>query len=684
MSDLIPPRVFISYSHDSNKHCQRVLDLAQELRRNGIDAIIDRFTQNPKQGWPRWMQHQIEDSDFVLAVCTATYKRRFDGREDRNQGYGVNWEGFLTSQLIYKNRALNERVIPIVFEDTDEDDIPALLLGSTHYRLPGALNALLRRLTNQPEVVPGPLGRTPYMPPLLPQLEDAPVQSSGVSIDVEKDNTDHTSHNSRRSILDLLCAALETKYRDISHRFTPLEVRKDLRLCLWEPKFIVRNPGKRQTEEKAELVTLDYVETVISFHRLVILGEPGCGKSTGLYVAAHKMSTSRSKGLTDRVPVIVNLNRYAKFDSRHPRDLLVEMVLDESNRALHASGLSIQTPTIEEDLRAGRLNVLFDGLNEVPASLRNDCIQSLRDFCDEFEQCSITITSRKYMYNGELPYTAMEVLELGREDIVGFVERHANDDGITANAILSVVDKTKWHLFQNPMALRMMVRVFQETKTVPANRALLIESYVEVVLEKHLSNVTRIGAIGVSKAEITKGLTLISEVMAVRGLCLPSGQIEQHLREAGYAQEKADALLALALESGLLVNEGGQTRFWHHSIQEYFFVLGFYSHWKGYVGKERAARRQIRSLLKRPEKWETISLAAGLMTEEEVEVFLEECIAKDEYLTAMVLNHCGDIESAISARKKIVNKAKRVSLLSYWAGNILEWRLAVQIVLLLI
>ena len=36
-----PPKVFISYSHDSKSHAARVLKLANELRRDGIEAIID-------------------------------------------------------------------------------------------------------------------------------------------------------------------------------------------------------------------------------------------------------------------------------------------------------------------------------------------------------------------------------------------------------------------------------------------------------------------------------------------------------------------------------------------------------------------------------------------------------------------------------------------------------------------
>lgn len=38
----VPPKVLISYSHDSPKHAQHVLELANRLRADGIDRIIDQ------------------------------------------------------------------------------------------------------------------------------------------------------------------------------------------------------------------------------------------------------------------------------------------------------------------------------------------------------------------------------------------------------------------------------------------------------------------------------------------------------------------------------------------------------------------------------------------------------------------------------------------------------------------
>ena len=37
------PKVFISYSHDSPEHADRVLDLSNRLRGEGIDTVLDQL-----------------------------------------------------------------------------------------------------------------------------------------------------------------------------------------------------------------------------------------------------------------------------------------------------------------------------------------------------------------------------------------------------------------------------------------------------------------------------------------------------------------------------------------------------------------------------------------------------------------------------------------------------------------
>jgi TIR domain len=95
-----PPTVFISYSHDSPEHADRVLALSDHLRADGIDCILDQYQDSPPEGFPRWMDRQIRDADFVLMICTPTYSRRVMGEEEPGTGHGVAFESTLIYQYI--------------------------------------------------------------------------------------------------------------------------------------------------------------------------------------------------------------------------------------------------------------------------------------------------------------------------------------------------------------------------------------------------------------------------------------------------------------------------------------------------------------------------------------------------------------------------------------------------------
>jgi hypothetical protein len=53
------PKVFISYSHDSQEHKKWVLDLATRLRNNGVDAIIDQWALRAGDDLPHFMETHL-------------------------------------------------------------------------------------------------------------------------------------------------------------------------------------------------------------------------------------------------------------------------------------------------------------------------------------------------------------------------------------------------------------------------------------------------------------------------------------------------------------------------------------------------------------------------------------------------------------------------------------------------
>lgn len=105
-------KVFISYSHDSSEHADRVLALADRLVEDGVDCFLDQYEESPPEGWNMWMDRQIRDADFVLMICTEIYYKRVMGEEKPGAGLGVKWEGKLIYQHINQADSQNTRFIP--------------------------------------------------------------------------------------------------------------------------------------------------------------------------------------------------------------------------------------------------------------------------------------------------------------------------------------------------------------------------------------------------------------------------------------------------------------------------------------------------------------------------------------------------------------------------------------------
>ena len=156
-----PTKVVISYSWDSDEHKVNVLSLANTLRRPwGIETDIDQYVRakypyTPEKGWDIWMEKRIEWAEFVLIVCTETYKRRFRGDEEPGIGRGVTWEGTIIRQHLYNDQLLNTKFIPVVFSSQDLAHVPIILNGNDKYIIEDerSLRELCYRLRKEPTLV---------------------------------------------------------------------------------------------------------------------------------------------------------------------------------------------------------------------------------------------------------------------------------------------------------------------------------------------------------------------------------------------------------------------------------------------------------------------------------------------------------------------------------------------------
>ena len=156
------PKVFISYSHDSQEHKLWVLSLATRMRMNGVDAILDQWDLGPGGDLPHFMEQSISLSTRVLMVCTERYV------EKANSGTGgVGYEKMIvTSDLL--DRIGSNRAIPII-RQAGLPKIPTFLSTklyidlSTDDQFEAGFDQLLRELLNTTLFQKPPLGIAPTL-----------------------------------------------------------------------------------------------------------------------------------------------------------------------------------------------------------------------------------------------------------------------------------------------------------------------------------------------------------------------------------------------------------------------------------------------------------------------------------------------------------------------------------------
>ncbi len=151
------PKVFISYSHQNASYEKQMLDFANKLRNDGIDAEIDLYYPDPPEGWPRWMENQIVQSDYTIVVCGKSYwdKCYVD------QAKGITWEVNLVYQMLYDQQGTNTKFIPVFWNNGDEEYILLPLKSYTYYNIgtPEGYEGLWRHILNIPKYKKPELGK---------------------------------------------------------------------------------------------------------------------------------------------------------------------------------------------------------------------------------------------------------------------------------------------------------------------------------------------------------------------------------------------------------------------------------------------------------------------------------------------------------------------------------------------
>jgi len=349
------PRVFISYSHDSPEHALRVLSLADALRSRGVDAWIDQYESVPAVGWPQWMIDQIAAADFVLVVCTETYRRRFEKKELPGKGKGVSWEGALISAEIY-SATRHSKFLPVALAESDLQHVPIILQGTTHFLVEESEvpEKLLYAFAGESATPAPPLGEwRPLAPQTRRSIFPLTAPSAGSSV-LEQYKAWALEKYSRLDLVGLGAKDFQLSFDDI---YVPLRADHRLDECFKGPTE-GENSRLAMSRETVEVDRLFLEEDV---RHAVLLGDPGSGKTTALK-KLHRLALQNDPGLlgleTGTLPVFLRLRRLDKDYFGKSLVMFLAQELEElSNAKL--------PPQLAEELWRGPLLLLLDGLDEI-------------------------------------------------------------------------------------------------------------------------------------------------------------------------------------------------------------------------------------------------------------------------------------------------------------------------------
>jgi formylglycine-generating enzyme required for sulfatase activity len=395
----------------------------------------------------------------------------------------------------------------------------------------------------------------------------------------------------------------------------------------------------------------DALQGALRHRRLVIIGDPGSGKTTFLRRIAHALSGSLLEidpegagrigfsGSNVPLPMLVRLSDFEAFVRREPAQGADRTSGDEpaerlvrflaANAAENAWGLGVEF--YRERLEAGALFLLLDGLDEVPTEGGRKLVSELvQEAAGAYDGCRFIVTSRPKAYseNVALNNFAETRVALLEDHSISVFLRHwcqalyldASDraDAHRAELERALEDHPEIRrMARNPVMLTALAVVHWNERRIPEQRADLYGSIVNWLARSREDRGGRLPADRCVVLLQEIALAMQSDLAGRQTEVLRTWAAERLVATPEFPQTGDEALVRAVqflteeeLDSGIIVRRGDHLRFWHLSFQEYL------------AGRALAARTeqdQGRVLLDHwdrlisPEWRETVLLFAGIL-----------------------------------------------------------------------
>jgi energy-coupling factor transporter ATP-binding protein EcfA2 len=289
------------------------------------------------------------------------------------------------------------------------------------------------------------------------------------------------------------------------------------------PNAVKQNPGfdgavYTPQQTLSENIINAFIEMGEGERSLLILGEPGSGKTTILLKLLAKLINNFGEDFSKPVPVYFNLSSWTRGQEN-----FADWVAKELKERYH-----VVSPQIVNQLIERQLLLLLDGLDEVKLEDRKDCVRKLNKFIEEHAVTDIVVCSRLQEYEEVLgsdchlikkdkKSSCSEELKL-KLQIAFYIQPITMEE---IDSYLSLLEQPadylqrvlrRFQTLRNPLLIFLIIKakidIHEMPKTGSLNQVLnyLIEKYVELMLARREESIklTYKKFYGTNKDETTK------------------------------------------------------------------------------------------------------------------------------------------------------------------------------------